>query len=91
MEVRVRFRFNKATGEVELFEVLDEGIMRLPEAEHNRQHDRIAAEVGNVVERDPLVIEVFPEEAVPVSTMQTDADDTTTRPIADKDKQKQTE
>ncbi len=60
MDVKVRFRFNKITGEVEVFEVTDEGTTRLPEAEHNREHDRIAAELGNVIERNPRVVEVFP-------------------------------
>lgn len=93
MEVRVRFRFNKVTGEVELFEVLDEGTMRLPEAEHNRQHDRIAAEVGNVIERDPRVTEVFPGAAVPAVPVTTPGqpgtDDAATEPIADREKRKQ--
>ena len=59
MDVKVRFRFNQITGEVELFEVTDEGVMRLSEAEHNREHDRIAAEIGNLVERNPQITEVF--------------------------------
>ena len=60
MEIKVHFRYNKITGEVELFEVDDEGPMRLPEAEHNRQHDRIAANIGNLIERNPRVDEVLP-------------------------------
>lgn len=63
MELKVRFRFNTVTGEVEEFEVADEGPMRLSEAEHNREHDRIAAEVGNVIERNPRVDEVLPGTA----------------------------
>ena len=63
MEIKVHFRFNKITGEIELFEVDDEGPMRLSEAEHNRLHDRIAAEVGNVVERNPRVDEILPGAA----------------------------
>ena len=59
MDVKVRFRFNQITGEVELFEVTDEGIMVLSEAEHNREHDRIAAEIGNLIERNPQITEVF--------------------------------
>jgi hypothetical protein len=59
MDVKVRFRFNQITGEVEIFEVTDEGIMRLPEAEHNREHDRIAGELGNLIERNPQIMEVF--------------------------------
>lgn len=66
MDVRVRLRINKVTGEVEQFEVDDVGTMRLPEAEHNRQHDRIAADLGNVLERNSHVFEVFPG-AVPAT------------------------
>jgi len=60
VDVKVRFRFNKATGEVEVFEVEDQGVMHLSEAEHNSLHDRIAADVGRVIERNPHVIEVLP-------------------------------
>ena len=59
MDVKVKFRFNQITGEVEIFEVTDEGIMVLSEAEHNREHDRIAAELGNLIERNPQIMEVF--------------------------------
>ncbi|MGK7877962.1 MAG: hypothetical protein AB4426_33040 [Xenococcaceae cyanobacterium] len=62
----MRFRFNKVTGEVEVFEVTDEGTMRLSEAEHNRQHDLIAAELGNVIERNPRIMEVFPTNIEPI-------------------------
>jgi FtsH ternary system domain X3 len=60
MHVRVRLRINKLTGEVEEFQVEDEGTMRLPESDHNRQHDRIAADLGNVIERHAHVVEVLP-------------------------------
>jgi hypothetical protein len=89
MEIKVRFRFNKATGEVELFEVDDVGPMRLPEAEHNREHDRIASQLGNVIERNPRVMEVAPGTLVPI-------EETTPEPAAaepeiktEKDKQGQ--
>ena len=59
MDVKVKFRFNQVTGEVEVFEVTDEGSRRLPEAEHNREHDRISAELGNIIERNPQIMEVF--------------------------------
>ena len=70
MDVRVRFRFNKATGEVELFEIDDEGTTRLPLADHDREHDRIAAEVGRVIEHDAQVDEVLPG-AAPVTSSRT--------------------
>lgn len=63
MEVKVRFRVNKATGEVEIFEV-DDLDSTLPEAEHNREHDRIAAELGAVIERRARVTEHSPGVAI---------------------------
>ena len=62
MEVKVRFRFNKVTGEVEVFDVDQEKVPGVTEAEHNREHDRVAAEIGRVLERNPLVQEVFPAQ-----------------------------
>ena len=46
--------------------------MSLPEAEHNREHDRIAAELGNIIERNPQIMEVFAniptnQQAIPES------------------------
>ncbi len=67
MKVRVKLRFNKVTGEVEEFLVDDQDMPMLSEADHNRQHERIAAEIGNVIERHPRVTEVLPaESATPV-------------------------
>jgi hypothetical protein len=60
MKVRVKLRFNKVTGEVEEFLVDDQGLPYLSEAEHNREHDRIAAEIGNVLEHHPRVTEIPP-------------------------------
>ena len=51
MRVRVNFRVNTETGEVEEF--LVEDISTEPEPEHDAVHDRIAHEVGKVVERRP--------------------------------------
>jgi FtsH ternary system domain X3 len=48
MPTRVRFRFNKVTGEIEEF-LVDDQDRRLPEAEH----DRIAAEVARMVAVSP--------------------------------------
>jgi hypothetical protein len=72
MDVKVRLRINKVTGEVEQFLVEDDGPMRLPEAEHNSRHDRIAADLGNVIERNAQVIEVFPG-ALPVVPLPSDS------------------
>jgi FtsH ternary system domain X3 len=59
MRVKVRFRFNSVTGEVEAFEVDDlrDG-PRL--ADHDARHDRVTAEVARVVEVNALIEEVTP-------------------------------
>jgi hypothetical protein len=62
MKLHVRFRFNQSTGEVETFQIDDQG-QPLPEAEHDRRHDARSAEIGRVVERFPLVREVLPGAA----------------------------
>lgn len=71
MRVKVKFRFNSVTGEVEAFEVDDmhDG-PRL--ADHDARHDRAAAEVGRVVEANALIEEVAPGTA-PVRTRTTPA------------------
>lgn len=63
MRVRVRFRFNTETGEVELFQVDDIGSGSGPE--HDAEHDRISAELGQVLARRPDVEEVSPLEEPP--------------------------
>ncbi|MFD3835585.1 hypothetical protein ACFWWC_04915 [Streptomyces sp. NPDC058642] len=63
MRVRVRFRFNTETGEVELFQVDDIGSGSGPE--HDAEHDRISAELGQVLARRPDVEEVSPFEEPP--------------------------
>ncbi|MCP5419576.1 MAG: hypothetical protein H6970_04280 [Gammaproteobacteria bacterium] len=65
MKVRVKLRFNKKTGEMEEFRVDDQDLPYLSDAEHNREHDRIAAEIGNVLERHPQVTEILPGGASP--------------------------
>ncbi len=65
MKVRVKLRFNKLTGEVEEFLVDDQDLPYLPEAEHNREHDRVAAEIGSVLECHPRVMEVLPGAPAP--------------------------
>lgn len=57
MEIKVGFRFNKLTGEVELDVEQDSA---LPVVEHERSHDRLAAEIGALLERFPQVSEVLP-------------------------------
>jgi hypothetical protein len=63
MRVRVRFRFNTETGEVELFQVDDIGSGSGPE--HDAEHDRISAELGQVLARRPDVEEISPLEEPP--------------------------
>ena len=66
MKVRVKLRFNKLTGEVEEFRVDDQDLPYPSEAEHNREHDRVAAEIGSVLEPHPRVTEVLPGAPAPV-------------------------
>lgn len=58
MDWNVRFRFNKATGEVEVFEV--DYASTDSEQIHNREHDALAAELGGLLEQAPRVVELFP-------------------------------
>lgn len=60
MEVKLRFRFNKKSGQVEQFQVDDLGGEYLPVEEHDRLHDQIAADLGRVLERHPRVSEIPP-------------------------------
>lgn len=69
MRVRVRFRFNTVSGEVELFQIDDisaeeadgtEGTARSRGPAHDAEHDRISAEIGAVAARRPGVEEVRP-------------------------------
>ena len=74
MRVKVRFRFNSVTGEVEAFDVDDmrDG-PRL--ADHDARHDRAAAEVARVVEANALIEEVAPgSEPVRITTTRASAE-----------------
>jgi hypothetical protein len=62
MEVQVRFRYNKRTGEIELFEV-DDVASTLPYAEHNRVHDAITSEIGAFMLRRPRIVEAAATES----------------------------
>jgi hypothetical protein len=61
MRVRVHFSVDTETGEVAQFVVEDISVE--PEPEHDAAHDRIAYEVGKVVERRPAPQQVVPGEA----------------------------
>ncbi|MET9732492.1 hypothetical protein ABZZ79_18145 [Streptomyces sp. NPDC006458] len=64
MRVRVRFRFNTESGEVELFQVDDVGGGFGPA--HDAEHDRISAELGGLLARRPDVEEVTGTEERPL-------------------------
>jgi hypothetical protein len=74
MDLKVRFRFNKVTGEVELFDVIDIGSQRLPDSEHNRIHDQTAAAIGSVIERNPRVTELVPGRDAPALAVESEAE-----------------
>lgn len=61
MRVRVQFRVNTETGQVEEF--LVEDISTEDEPEHDAVHDRIALEVGRIVERRPAPHQVTGQPA----------------------------
>jgi hypothetical protein len=62
MKLRVRFRFNKATGEVETFQIEDQG-QSPQQPEHDRRHEAKSAEIARVLERYPQVRELLPGAA----------------------------
>jgi hypothetical protein len=64
-DLKLRFRYNTLTGDVEVFEIEQES--GLPAAEHDREHDRVAAEIGRLLDRDPRVSEVPGDLAPPVA------------------------
>jgi hypothetical protein len=64
MDINVRLRFDKRTGEVE---VVVDGASHLPEAEHNRRHEQVAAEVGRILEQHPRLVEVAGEAPAPAA------------------------
>lgn len=57
MRVKVQFRVNRVTGEVETFQVDHEG-SRDSAADHDRKHEDIAAEIGRVLARFPGIDEI---------------------------------
>jgi hypothetical protein len=68
MRVKVRFRFNALTGEVEAFEVDDlrDG-PRL--ADHDARHERAAIELASLIEENAPIDQVAPGTAPVVTTV----------------------
>ncbi|MER6025703.1 hypothetical protein [Streptomyces sp. NPDC001851] len=64
MRVRVDFRFNAETGEVELFQVDDIGRATRTE-DHDATHEDIAHAIGRVLDRSPVPEEVRDQEREP--------------------------
>jgi hypothetical protein len=78
LRVRVRFRFNSRTGEVETFTVddLPDG-QRAPD--HDDRHDAVTADVGRVVDPHPRITEDatdVPAVTEPVSRQTAGEDET---------------
>jgi hypothetical protein len=76
MQFRTRIRINKLTGEVDV-EIIDEGSESLPSDQHNARHDRIAAEVGSVIDRNPRVQELLHGESEAERTVETSGPEST--------------
>lgn len=68
MEFRVKFRFNALTGEVEMYEVIDEKTEQLSPELHDEHHDRVASEMAHLIDRNPVITEV-PPNVDPVKTV----------------------
>ncbi|MEU8030079.1 hypothetical protein [Streptomyces sp. NPDC049099] len=64
MRVRVEFRYNAETGEVELFQVDDIGRTTRTE-DHDATHEEIACAIGRVLDRRPVAEEVRDQEREP--------------------------
>ncbi len=84
MTVKVRFRFDKLTGEVAEF--LVEQDQELPREKHDQVHEQIAGELGRLIERFPRVVELTgagarkaPEER-PKTGEESTEEETRTRP-----------
>lgn len=58
MRVNVRFRVNRQTGQVELFEVAEAAGARADSAGHDWEHEQIAQALGEVLEPAPDVVEI---------------------------------
>ena len=89
MDYNVRFRVNKHTGQVELFEIDHEGSQTLDDADHNRRHEQLAAEIGRQIERDPRVIEMLAGAFPDLDAETEETIDTETQVQREQDKRKE--
>lgn len=78
MRVRVTFRVNQQTGEVELFQVDDLGQTRLIEG-HDAAHEGIASAIADLIDpRADVIEEVTPARPLlPVPPLRTDEEEST--------------
>ncbi|MEV8032349.1 hypothetical protein ACFYW8_21720 [Streptomyces sp. NPDC002742] len=58
MRVKVRFRMDRTTGHIEVFEVVAASGQTVGEEDHDWDHEQIAHDLGSVLERVPDVREV---------------------------------
>jgi len=59
VRVRVNFRVNTQTGEIEVFQVDDLGARRM-DVDHDATHEEIAHRIGALIELRPIVDELIP-------------------------------
>jgi FtsH ternary system domain X3 len=78
VRVRVRFRYNADTGEVETFIVEDIGGDERA-VDHDGMHDRITSDVARIIERDALIEEVLPGAVPELNRRRTTQDEGTGR------------
>lgn len=83
MRVRVRFRFDAATGEVETFVVEDVGEASTSDVGHDAVHDRVTADVARVIEQHALFEQFVPDGSTLVrrAESETQAPDSQAEPL----------
>jgi hypothetical protein len=87
VRVKIRFRFNSATGEVEAFDVDD--MHDGPRvADHDARHDRAAVDVARIIEPNALIEEVAPG-AEPITTVTTRVSAETQQPTQEANRRRE--
>jgi hypothetical protein len=74
VRVRVRFRYNTETGEVEVFQV-DDLAESPPTADHDARHDAATLRIARVVDPHARVTEVLGDPVLPISVPETPIDE----------------